>query len=74
MGELLAAACAQRLLSARHIRVLFVPRHAARTAGSATVHHHLRYIAAGVIVAVAAIGAGLLLYRRRAHGRRAGRA
>jgi hypothetical protein len=57
----------QRLLYARHIRVLFVPRHQASKARPATVHHHLRYIAAGVIGAAAAIGAGFLLYRRR-HG------
>jgi hypothetical protein len=58
----------QRLLYARHIRVLFVPGHPASKARPATVHHHLRYIAAGVIGAAAAIGAGFLLYRRRRHG------
>ncbi len=58
----------QRLLHARGVRVLFVPRHPTSTAAPATVHHHLRYIAAGMIGAVAVIGAGLLLYRRRPHG------
>jgi hypothetical protein len=57
----------RRLLYARHIRVLFVPRHQASKARPATVHHHLRYITAGVIGAAAAIGASFLLYRRR-HG------
>jgi len=58
----------QRLLDARHVRVLFVRLHPAHKAKPATVHHHLRYIAAGVIVAAAAIGAGFLLYRRRNGG------
>ena len=39
----------QKLLYARHIRVLFVPRHPQRASKPATVHHHLRYIAVGVI-------------------------
>ena len=60
-----------RLLYARHIRVLFVPRHPASKARPATVHHRLRYIAAGLIVAAAVIGAGFVLYRRRSHGERA---
>jgi hypothetical protein len=64
----------QRLLHARHIRVLFVPRHPASKARPATVHHHLRYIAAGVIGAAAAICAGILVYRRRRHGGSASRA
>ena len=58
----------RRLLYARQIRVLFVPRHPASKVRPATVHHHLRYIAASVIGAVGAIGAGFLLYRRRRHG------
>jgi hypothetical protein len=60
----------QRLLHARHIRVLFVPRHPARPSGPATVHHHLRYIAAGVIGVLALLAAGAFLRSRR--GRRAG--
>ena len=59
----------QRLLHARHIRVLYVPRHPARASRLATVHHHLRYIAAGVIGALALLTAGALFYlRRRRHG------
>jgi hypothetical protein len=59
----------QGLLHARHIRVLYVPRHPARTSRPATVHHHLRYIAAGVIGVLALLTAGGVLYlRRRRHG------
>ena len=54
-----------RLLYARHIRVIFVSRHPKRASKPATVHHHLRYIAAGVIGALAVLGAGAFLYRRR---------
>jgi hypothetical protein len=57
----------QRLLHARHVRVLFVPRHPARAPGPAAVHHHLRYIAAGVVAVLALVGLGALLYRRRDH-------
>jgi hypothetical protein len=59
-----AQATLQRLLHARHIRVLFASRPAAIRSKSATVHHHLRYIAAGVIVALAVIGCGAFLYTR----------
>lgn len=55
----------QRLLFARHIRVLFVKGHHAPARKPATVHHHLRYIAAGVIGALAVIAAGAFLYSRR---------
>jgi hypothetical protein len=56
----------QRLLAARHIRVLFVPRHQAIGARQAVVHHHLRYIAATALLACVLIGgAGYLLWRRR---------
>ncbi|HYM45248.1 MAG TPA: hypothetical protein VES65_03695 [Solirubrobacteraceae bacterium] len=55
----------QRLLHARHIRVLFASRHAAIRSKSTIVHHHLRYIAAGVIGALAVIGGGAFLYSRR---------
>lgn len=62
----------QRLLDARHVRVLFVPRHRAAQAKHTIVHHHLRYIAAAVLGAcLLAAGAILLLRRRRA--RRASR-
>ena len=58
----------QRLLFARHIRVLFVKRHHPQVTKPATVHHHLRYIAAGVIVALAVIAAGAFIYSRRNAG------
>jgi hypothetical protein len=63
----------QRLLRQRHIRVLFASRPHAR-ARPAAVHHHLRYIAAAVLGALALIGAGAYVYSRRrsAGGRRAG--
>ena len=60
----------QRLLRERHIRVLFASRpHAARRP-SPTVHHHLRYVAAGVIAALAVIGAVLFFYSRGRPARR----
>ena len=59
----------QRLLFARHVRVLFVRRHQARAPKPATVHHHLRYIAAGVLGAMALIAAAVFAYSRRG-GRR----
>jgi hypothetical protein len=60
----------QRLLRQRHIRVLFASRPRAAHARPAAVHHHLRYIAAAVIGALALIGAAVYLYSRR---RRPGR-
>jgi hypothetical protein len=60
----------QRLLRQRHIRVLFASRPHGR-ARPAAVHHHLRYIVAAVIGALALIGVGAYLYsRRRRPGRR----
>jgi len=55
----------QRLLHARHIRVIYAARHRAGAAAARPVHHHLRYIAAGVLGALLLLGAGALLYRRR---------
>jgi hypothetical protein len=55
----------QRLFHARDIRVLFASRHAAIRSKPPTVHHHLRYIAAGVIGAIAVIGSGAFMYLRR---------
>jgi len=57
----------QRLLHARHIRVIFASRHraGARAAAARPVHHHLRYIAAAVLGALLLLGGGVLLYRRR---------
>jgi hypothetical protein len=65
----------QRILRQRHIRVLFASRPHAR-ARPAAVHHHLRYIVAAVIGALALIGVGAYLYsrRRRPGHRRAGAA
>jgi hypothetical protein len=53
----------QRLLDARHIRVLFVPRHPA--AKPAAAHHHLRYIAAAALAACVLGGGTAYLLRRR---------
>jgi hypothetical protein len=55
----------QRLLDARHIRVLFVPRHQPAAAKPAAVHHHLRYIAAAVIAACTLSAGAYLVWRRR---------
>jgi len=54
----------QRLLDARHIRVLFVPRHRA-AAKPAAAHHHLRYIAAAALAACVLGGGTAYLLRRR---------
>jgi hypothetical protein len=62
----------QRALTARHIRTLFVPRHPAKARSPATVHHRLRYIAAGVIGALALLAAGVVLRARRLRRRRDG--
>jgi ATP-dependent Zn protease len=57
----------QRILHARHVRVIFASRHKAK-AQPHSVHHHLRYIAAGILGALALIGAGwFLIVRRREH-------
>ena len=55
----------QRLLAARHVRVLFVPRHHAAKTSRASVHHHLRYIAAGAIAALSLLAGGAWYLRRR---------
>ena len=55
----------QRLLHARHIRVIYASRHRAHPVSARPVHHHLRYIAAGVLGALLLLGAGALVYRRR---------
>jgi hypothetical protein len=61
----------QRLLRERHIRVLFASRPHPAHARPAAVHHHLRYIAAAVIGALALMGVAAYLYsRRRRPGRR----
>ena len=55
----------QRLLHARHVRTLFVPRQPLPRRHRAAAPHHLRYIAAGVLAACALGGGVLLLARRR---------
>jgi hypothetical protein len=55
----------QRLLHARHIRVIFASRHRAAHAKPHAVHHHLRYIAAGILGALALLGGAVLVLRRR---------
>ena len=57
----------QRLLHARHVRIIFVRRSraSAATAVSRPVHHKLRYIAAGILAAAVVLGGGLVLWRRR---------
>ncbi|HEV2981427.1 MAG TPA: hypothetical protein VGX51_08340 [Solirubrobacteraceae bacterium] len=54
----------QRLLNQRHIHVIFASSHHAK-ATPKPVHHHLRYIAAGVLGALALAGVAWLLIRRR---------
>ena len=53
----------QRLLHQRHVRVIFASRHRARP-GPRPAHHHLRYIAAGILGALL-LGGGAFLYRQR---------
>jgi hypothetical protein len=60
----------QRILAARHVHTIFVPRPHAGAVRPAAVHHHLRYIAAGVLGAIALLGGAWLLYRRRRAGGR----
>jgi hypothetical protein len=63
----------QRVLRARRVRTLFVPRHGPAKARRATVHHHLRYIAAGVLAGCVLAAGALLLVRRRRSAWRATR-
>jgi hypothetical protein len=58
----------QRLLQARHIQVIFATPPRARHATPATVHHTLRYVAAGVLVALLLSGAAIYLHYRRRRG------
>jgi|GEM_PF-6717056 len=55
----------QRLLHARHIRVIFASRPATSKAKPKAVHHRLRYIAAGVLGALAVLGAVAFAHDRR---------
>jgi len=59
----------QRLLYARHIRVLYASPATAAAAKPASAGHPLRYVAFALLAALALAGAGALLWRRRAHGR-----
>jgi hypothetical protein len=54
----------QRLLHARHIRVIFASSHKPKPKPKA-VHHHLRYIAAGIAGALALAALAWALVRRR---------
>jgi hypothetical protein len=54
----------QRLLHERHIKIIFASRHQAKPR-PAPVHHHLRYIAGGILLGAIAVIGGVLLYRRR---------
>jgi hypothetical protein len=54
----------QRLLHERHVRVIFASRKSARAKAS-SVHHHLRYIAAGILGALALAGCAFYFLRRR---------
>jgi hypothetical protein len=58
----------QRLLHERHIRVIFASRHRAAPAKPRSVHHHLRYIVAGILGALVLAGGALLYLRRRRPG------
>jgi hypothetical protein len=54
----------QRILHERRVHVIFATvRH--RHAPARPVHHHLRYIAGGLLAAAFALGIGLLAYSRR---------
>jgi hypothetical protein len=52
------------LLQSRHIRVIYASRHRAQAKPRA-VHHHLRYIAAGILGAIVLAGGAFLYVRRR---------
>jgi hypothetical protein len=54
----------QRILHQRHIRVIFASRRKAKAKPRA-VHHHLRYIAAGILGGLVLLGAAWALVRRR---------
>jgi hypothetical protein len=58
----------QRLIDARHVRLIFVRRHHPAVKHPSPVHHHLRYIAAGILAAGLLAGAAFLIWRRRAAG------
>lgn len=55
----------QRLLHARHIRVIFATRPTASKPKPMAVHHHLRYIAVGVLGALVVLGGATFAYERR---------
>lgn len=55
----------QRLLHQRRIRVLFASRRVVSKPRPGVVHHHLRYIAAGVLGAATLIAGGAFVFVRR---------
>ena len=57
------------LVHSRHIHLIFAGRPHAKPKPAA-VHHHLRYIAAGVLAVAVIAGGAVLLFRRRARHRR----
>jgi hypothetical protein len=57
----------QLILHQRHVRVIFASRHKAK-AKPHTVHHHLRYIAAGILGAFVLVGGVWALVVRRRKG------
>jgi hypothetical protein len=61
----------QRLLRRRHVRVIFAARPGVKHTRHAAVHHRLRYIAAGVLGALALIGLASYLYLKRRRPRAA---
>ncbi len=58
----------QRMLDARHVRVLFVPRHGVAGKHRAGVHHRLRYVAGAIIAALLLAGGAFWLLRRGSRG------
>lgn len=54
-----------KALEAKHVPVTVLSKEAADREAKKKVHHKIRYIAAGVLVAVVVIGGGVLLFDRR---------
>ena len=60
-----AQAQLQRLLHARHVHVIFVPRPKASTASTGTTGHPLRWALGGTAALALLAGGAILLIRRR---------